>query len=353
MLPGQPASPSRWPFPPPGAQGEEMEDFSELNLIGRSPAFLSALNLIRKFAACDATVLVEGETGTGKELAARAIHYLGSRRDFPFIPVNCGALPDTLIENELFGHARGAFTDARDARQGLVAQAEGGTLFLDEIEALSIKGQVVLLRFLQDRAYRPLGARSQIDGNVRVVTASNTDLSDLVRSGALRRDLLYRLAVLSVRMPPLRERLGDVGILASHFLHRFSCQYRQIERALEADSARVIDSYSWPGNVRELENLLLRAFLLCDTERIRVRSEDLGIKTEAAIDTDALTHSGPSFASAKASAIAQFESNYLRRALSDADGNVTLAARRSGKERRSFGKLLKKHRIDRSQYTTD
>ena len=165
-----------------------MEDFSELNLIGQSPAFTDALRLIGRFAGCDAAVLVQGETGTGKELAARAIHYLSSRRGFPFIPVNCGALPDALVENELFGHVRGAYTDARESQSGLVADAEGGTLFLDEIEALSAKAQVVLLRFIQDREYRPLGGRSQLRGNVRdYCQASNADLPKLVRSGAFRK----------------------------------------------------------------------------------------------------------------------------------------------------------------------
>lgn len=330
-----------------------MEGFSELNLIGQSPAFVSALNLVKKFASCDATVLIQGETGTGKELAARAIHYLGERRNFPFIPVNCGALPDTLIENELFGHVRGAFTDARESQSGLVANAEGGTLFLDEIEALSAKGQVVLLRFLQDLGYRPLGARSQVTGDVRVITTSNTDLTELVRFGTFRQDLLYRLAILTVRMPALRERPGDAEILTRHFLRRFSRQYRQPERMLEVETIRLINNYAWPGNVRELENLIHRGFLLCEGSQMVIRAADFASTSVAGEGVDGLAQAGSSFAKGKARAIAQFESDYLRRALSDADGNVTLAARRSGKERRSFGKLLKKHRIDRSQFAAD
>src|SRR5712691_11776737 len=157
-----------------------MEDFGELNLVGHSPAFLDALELVKRTAGCDATVLVQGETGTGKELVARAIHYLGARRTFPFIPVNCGALPDSLVENELFGHVRGAFTDARDARRGLIAEAEGGTLFLDEIEVLSPKAQVALLRFLQDFEYRPLGGAEVRGADVRIIAASNANLGDLV-----------------------------------------------------------------------------------------------------------------------------------------------------------------------------
>src|SRR6185503_17069820 len=163
-----------------------MEDFGELNLVGHSPAFLRALELVKRSAGCDATVLVQGETGTGKELVARAIHYLGARRTFPFIPVNCGALPDTLVENELFGHARGAFTDARDARQGVIARAQGGTLFLDEVEALSHKAQVALLRFLEDFEYRPLGGGEVHTADVRIIAAGNADLAVAAKSGGFR-----------------------------------------------------------------------------------------------------------------------------------------------------------------------
>src|SRR5258706_4658136 len=197
-----------------------MEDFGELNLVGRSPAFLEVLELTKRFSACDATVLVQGETGTGKELVARAIHYLGARRNFPFIPVNCGALPDSLVESELFGHARGAFTDARDARRGLIAEAQGGTLFLDEIEVLTPKAQVALLRFLQDLEYRPVGGAVVHDANVRIIAASNANLGTLQSDGHFRKDLLFRLNVLSVDLPPLRERQSDVVFLAEIFLKR-------------------------------------------------------------------------------------------------------------------------------------
>ncbi len=329
-----------------------MEDLSALGLIGKSPAYVRAFSLIGKFATCDATVLVQGETGTGKELAARAVHYLGARRAYPFIPLNCGALPDSLIENELFGHARGAFTDARDAHRGLVASAEGGTLFLDEIEALSPKGQVVLLRFLQDGTYRPLGSHATVKGNVRVITASNVDLGILARTGRFRQDLLYRLAILTTQLPPLRQRSGAVSILARHFVRKFSRQYGRAEASIGAMSTELLDAHDWPGNVRELENLIHRLYLLCDDAEILVRPEDLNGGCLCGDDASRPMAS-LSFAQAKARAIARFESDYLRRVLGDAEGNVSLAARRAGKERRSFGKLLKKHRIDRSEYAAD
>ena len=174
-------------------------------MVGQSFAFREMLRLITRMAACDAPVLIEGETGTGKELAARAIHYQSARRDRPFIPVNCGAIPDSLIESELFGHRKGAFTDAKDNQPGLVTLAEGGTLFLDEIDALSPKGQVTLLRFLQDQEFRPLGARHVEHGNVRILAASNASLPLLAEKGAFRSDLLYRLRILCLELAPLRH----------------------------------------------------------------------------------------------------------------------------------------------------
>ena len=181
------------------------------NLIGCSPAFQEAVELIRHIAETDAPVLIEGETGTGKEVAARAIHYSGSRQDRAFVAVNCGALPEQLIENELFGHARGAYTDARAPQTGLVALADGGTLFLDEVESLCARGQVALLRFLQDLRYRPLGGQREEHANVRIIAATNVNLWQMVLAKQFRSDLYYRLQILFLRLPPLRERTGDPG----------------------------------------------------------------------------------------------------------------------------------------------
>src|SRR6185436_2379407 len=201
-------------------------------MLGRSVAFRIATAMIEKMSAFDAPVVIEGETGTGKELAARAIHYRGARAAGPFVPVNCGALPDTLVENELFGHARGAFTDARDARQGVIAQAQGGTLFLDEVEALSHKAQVALLRFLEDFEYRPLGGGEVRTADVRIIAAGNTDLGAAAKAGAFRQDLLFRLNVLPVDLPPLRVRGRDIVCLAEMFLQRFADQYGRAPKRL-------------------------------------------------------------------------------------------------------------------------
>jgi DNA-binding NtrC family response regulator len=324
-----------------------MEDFGDLNLVGQSPAFLYVLELTKKFSRCDATVLIQGETGTGKELVARAIHYLGVRREFPFIPVNCGALPDSLVESALFGHARGAFTDAREARRGLVAEAQGGTLFLDEIEVLSPKAQVAVLRFLQDHEYRPVGGAVVRDTNIRIIAASNANLEELVRENRFRKDLLFRLNVLSVNLPPLRERAGDVVVLAERFLRRLERQYCRPPRSIAPEATARLIGHDWPGNVRELENLIHREFLLTDEPTMHLRCLDPQ-KDAGPADTSQLTEL--SFRKAKATAIARFERAYITELLSRARGNISLAARMSGKERSRLGKLVKKYGLERASF---
>jgi two-component system, NtrC family, response regulator GlrR len=324
----------------------------ELKLVGRAQAFLRALALVERYSACDATVLIEGETGTGKELAARAIHYLGGRRDRPFVPVNCGSLPDPLAENELFGHERGAYTDARDARSGLVSQAHGGTLFLDEVEALSPRVQVALLRFLQDGQYRPVGGRLVSSEDVRIVASTNTSLHELVAKGLFRPDLLYRLTVLVVQMPPLRSRPGDVRILAEAFLRRFSLELQKPPKRLHPDALARLELYAWPGNVRELQNLLLRAFLTTDRDEILM--QDLGDKVSPSelvacvAREQARLVSG--FRAAKTQAIDAFEKLYLDELLSTTAGNITRAASLSRQHRTALSKLLKKHGINPERF---
>lgn len=207
-----------------------LEKLVKLNLIGQSPAFLGALELIKSLSQCEAPILIGGETGAEKEMAARAIHYFGLRRDYPFIPVNCGALSDTLLESELFGHERGAYTDAKEAQKGLVAQAQRRTLFLDKVESLSLKAQAALLRFLQSQEHKPLGSCRLKQADVRIIAASNADLPALVERGDFRQDLLFRLNVMSLPLPPLRERPGDAERLAEHFLYQYSLKYRRSPR---------------------------------------------------------------------------------------------------------------------------
>ena len=316
-------------------------------MIGNSEAFRQAVRLVDRIGRHDVAVLIDGETGTGKELAARAIHYKGQRRNLPFVAINCGAIPDSLIENELFGHDSGAFTDARLARKGLVECADGGTLFLDEVDALSAKAQVLLLRFLQDQHYRPLGGGDDRQANVRVIAATNADLRALCAQQKFRLDLYYRLCVVQLTMPPLRERDGDAVLLARHFAGRVITEHRIEQRTIGESSMSWFGSYAWPGNVRELENLVCRAVLLADDEVVElVRPDSRGAGAEIVVAGG----TGLDFARAKAVAMEQFERRYLETVLARARGNVTLAAQLAGKERRAMGKLMKKYALDRASY---
>lgn len=317
--------------------------------LGSSPVFLAAIRAIERIANCDATTLVQGETGTGKELAARAVHYLSARRDHPFVPVNCGAIPDGLFESELFGHSKGAFTDAKDSNLGLVAHAEGGTLFLDEIECLSPQRQVMLLRFLQDQLYRPIGGRPRA-ANVRVVAAGNQDLAQMMQAGEFRHDLYYRLALLTLTMPPLRERVGDPELLALHFIATGSQRFRVPAKPLHSSAIEWFDGYRWPGNVRELENLIYREIILSEAAEIRIDSALPGGLAEDRRRRDSRrtpSWSGMPYRRAKSIALKDFEQWYLVNLLTQTRGNVTAAARLAGKERRSFGRLLQKNGIDK------
>jgi len=317
----------------------EMHD----HFVGSSPVFQSWLRQLSRVAASSAPVLIEGETGSGKELAARAIHYRGERAAGPFVAVNCGALPDYLVEAELFGHERGAFTDAKAARRGLVAQADGGTLFLDEVDTLSPKAQVTLLRFLQDQRYRPLGSSRELVVDVRLIAATNQVLDDAVQHSRFRADLLYRLRILHLRIPSLRERGGDAEQLARHFVGVYCAKYGFPPKVFDEESLAFIRRHRWPGNVRELESWVHRELLMADGLLMRPagqRSTEAGALLDAAGALE-------SFCDAKAEAVRCFERAYVISALRQAEGNVTRAARLAGKERRAFGKLLKKHGIDR------
>jgi len=309
-------------------------------MIGQSEAFRAIRALIDKVAAFDAPVLIEGETGTGKELAARAIHYRGGRREGPLVPVNCGALPDQLMENELFGHHRGAFTDAREDQPGLVTLACGGTLFLDEVDTLTPKGQVTLLRFLQDQQFRPLGGRRDQQADVRIVAASNRCLDRQAESGEFRLDLLYRLKLMHLRLPPLRERYGDIPLLAEHFIRVGSARFGKAVRPLDPATLGWFEAYRWPGNIRELENLVHREFLLAEGAQI-------SIPAPAAVLASAPADAALTYRSAKIQAITEFECRFLAQLIKQAKGNVSAAARIGGTERRHLGRLLKKYRISK------
>ncbi|HYG48328.1 MAG TPA: sigma-54 dependent transcriptional regulator [Allosphingosinicella sp.] len=311
-------------------------------IVGRSPSFLDTLARVARLASHDVPVLIEGETGAGKEVVVRLLHYLSRRAGRPFVPVNAGAIADGLFENELFGHAAGAYTDAKARVKGLVEIAEGGTLFLDEIDALSGHGQVALLRFLQDGSYRPVGTGRDLTADVRVVAATNADLDSLLRAGSFRRDLYYRLSGVTVRIPPLRERAADVLPLAEHFLAECNARPGATVRTIGPELAGWLLAQSWPGNVRELRSVIENRFIMCDHEVLTPPGRP---------PTDAAATSPAGLSDAKARLISAFERHYLDRLMSRCEGNVSRAAASAGKERKTFSRLLRKYGIEREAFT--
>ncbi len=323
-------------------------------LIGTSRCFLQATGMIPLLSAAKSTVLISGETGTGKELFARAIHYTGGRRGKPFVPVNCAALPDDLIENELFGHSKGAFTGAFAEKHGLFHEADGGTLFLDEINSLSLTVQSKLLRVLQDQEFRPLGSTKSRQVDVKVLVASNMDLRHLVEMRQFREDLFHRLNVLSVVLPPLRDRREDILLLATHFLKVYAKEFGRGAITLGHSSKAKLLGYHWPGNVRELEGVMQRAVAMAAAEALEPHDLDLPTcekadflapTTEMASRMDTFDES--SFQKMKTKVIEEFERTYLCNLLSTHQGNISKAARAAKKERRAFQRLLHKHGLDR------
>jgi two-component system, NtrC family, response regulator GlrR len=317
-------------------------DFQSRQLIGSSPTFLQELKKIPLIAGCEANVLIVGETGTGKELYARAIHYSSPRAGKPFMPVNCGAIPVELVENELFGHTRGAFTSASSLQVGLIEEANGGTLFLDEIDCLPIFAQVKLLRFLQEKEYRPLGSPRMRRADVRVIAASNLNLPEAVDNGKVRQDLFYRLNIISLTLPPLRDRREDIPLLANHFLAKYARESQKDVVDFSQEALQTLMAHSWPGNIRELEHVIERAIVLCQTELIN--------ETDLSLPSARPGSPRESLQEAKAKEIARFEKSYIQGVLSISRGNITRAAQVARKNRRAFWQLIQKHQIDVSRF---
>jgi two-component system, NtrC family, response regulator GlrR len=315
------------------------------SLIGRSEVFLEAVRKLRLLAQSKAPVLISGETGSGKELFARAIHYQSARNSKPFIPINCGALPDDLFENELFGHTKGAYTHALSAEKGLIAEAEGGTLFLDEVDTLSLAAQVKLLRFLQSGEYRPLGAPRSSVANVRIIAATNADLRRHIAKKLFREDLHYRLNVLSLSIPPLRDRAIDVIDLAKHFIAVYAKEHSRSTPLLSEDALAALSSHSWPGNVRELEGVIQRTIVLSDSETLTAADlhfADAGV-SDVAPQSDL-------FRLGKVKAVRQFERTFIATLLAAHSGNISRAAKAAGKDRRSFQRLVNKYSLNRKSF---
>lgn len=319
--------------------------FGLSQILGRSKVVRDLHEKIDKISLCDVNVLISGESGTGKELAARAIHYLSLRAGNPFIPVNCSAIPESLFENELFGHVKGAFTDAHLQQIGLVKEAEGGTLFLDEIGAISPFIQAKLLRLLEDKGYKPLGDPRPRKADIRIIAATNRDLQGLVKEGKFRKDLFYRLNIVSLFIPPLRERKEDIQILVEYFVNKYSKQYNKPINKVTEDAMNSFVSYSWPGNIREIENKIQNIIVMSDTSVIRVEDTQFPVS-----EPESKEYKLEYFKSAKKEIIDSFEQNYLIQLLTEYRGDVVTAAKKAGKSRTALWNLLKKNNLSPKQF---
>jgi two-component system response regulator PilR (NtrC family) len=313
-------------------------------MIGKSPAMAALFDLVKTVARTGSTVLVSGESGTGKELVAKAIHTLSPRRDAAFVSVNCGALPETLLESELFGHLKGAFTDAHQNKKGLFEAAHRGTIFLDEIGETPPAMQVKLLRVLQDKRIRRLGDTEEVDVDVRVIAATNRPLDTLVRDGRLREDLFYRLCVIPVNLPPLRERRQDIPLLAEHFLHEFAREMAKKVTEISPEAMSALEGYLWPGNVRELENVMERAVALETTSAVLIGRLPESI-TRVGVPALPSIVIGNGFALERH--LQGIEAQLLRQALEQARWDRAQACRLLGVTPRSLRYLIRKHGVER------
>ncbi len=321
-------------------------------ILGGSEPIKKLRKQIERIASCDVSVLISGECGTGKELAARAIHYLSRRKMNPFVPVNCGAIPENLFENELFGHRKGAFTDATSNQEGLVKEARQGTLFLDEIGVITAYIQVKLLRLLQDKEFKPLGDARPQKADIRIVAATNKELRGLVKDGTFREDLFFRLNIVALTIPPLRERKKDIPLLVDHFLKKYSVQYSLPLKPLSKNTMVELEEYSWPGNVRELENKVQHAIVMATGPELTCADFQLnGVSHNRDFSTSSSTITGlQEFKEAKQKAIEDFEQNYLVSLMEIFRGDVVEAAQKAGKSRTALWNLLSKYRIHPKQF---
>jgi DNA-binding NtrC family response regulator len=320
------------------------------NVIGRSPAMAQVFELVKKAARSEANILILGESGTGKELIARAVHANSPRAPHAFIPVDCASLPENLLESELFGHEKGAFTGAIRAKPGLMEMADGGTLFLDEIAELPLGLQSKLLRALQERQIRRVGGTGLVDVDVRVVSATNRDVREALVKGTFREELYYRVNVIEIRLPPLRERAGDIPLLVQAFLRRYGQGRVQ---SCDADAMTALEAYRWPGNVRELQNVVERACALADGATLtredlpehvlaggRPGAAEAGMPADMRMDAAALP-----LKEAKEQWMGVLEASYLRQLLDRHQGNISAAAKAAGIDRKTFHRLVTKHGV--------
>lgn len=302
-------------------RGELARSYGLPNIVAADPKMMAVLEMLEQVADSPATVLITGESGTGKDLIARALHFSSSRRDAPFIPINCAAIPENLIESELFGFVKGAFTDARQGKTGLFVAARGGTLFLDEIGEMPLPLQPKLLRVMDDKRVRPLGATEETPIDVRIVAATNTDLDRAIDEGRFRSDLYYRIATVTLAVPPLRERPEDLPLLIKHFLVRASAEAGKPTLRVEPDAMESLMRYRWPGNVRELQNAIQRGIVLCRNDRLTVKDLPPRVVSTGIPSTKLFED-----VVARRVSLDQVEREYVRSVLESVDGNKTEAA---------------------------
>lgn len=315
-------------------------------IVGTSPRLRKVLELVKKIASTDANVLVLGESGTGKELIARVLHMNSRRKDGPFVPVDCASLPEHLLESELFGHEKGAFTDAYSSRPGIFEYAQGGTIFLDEIGDMPLSLQAKLFRVLQERQVRRLGANRLTPVDVRVVSATNKDLKSEVEARRFREELYFRLNVIALEIPPLKEREGDVPLLAKHFAEHFSRSNHRKISGISSKAMQILESYGWPGNVRELQNAIERAVVLAEGGMIEAR--DLPDSIRGSIRNGSSASNGLlPYKEAKREKLAVFDKEYLADLLVRHQGNVSQAAEEAGIDRKTIHRMLSKHGLER------
>ena len=322
-------------------------------LVGNSAPIREVTRMIEAVAYSATTVLITGESGTGKELVARALHSRSPRKAQPFVALNCGALTETLLESELFGHVKGAFTGAQRDQRGLFDAADGGTIFLDEIGDIPLATQVRLLRVLQEGEIKRVGSADAIKVDVRVIAATHRDLPKLVKAGRFREDLFYRLNVINIQLPALRERVEDVPLLAHHFLRRYADRLGKKVRTLSPEAIELLCGYRWPGNVRELENAVERAVVLCRGDAVTppdlppaVTGRTAPLVRDAPAAGDDAAWLSMSYAAAKEQALRRFEKTYVEALMKACDSNISAAARKAGMDRSNFKRVLRKYRSD-------
>jgi DNA-binding NtrC family response regulator len=310
--------------------------FGMENIVGESPVMREVFDVVKQVAPARATVLLTGESGTGKELIAKAIHQLSPRAKSPLVTVHPAGLPSTLLESELFGHERGAFTGAHERRLGRVEQAQGGTLFLDEIGEIDAALQIKLLRFLGERTFERLGSNKTFTSDVRLITATNKDLAAMVKAGTFREDLFFRLRVVEIHLPPLRDRMMDVPLLAQAFLGEFARENGKPVKDFTADAMEMLLQHGWPGNVRELRTAIEHAVVLCRGERVSARDLPPSVRASSAPAAPATTLFARNDLTVK-----EAEKQLIIRALKETKGNRTQAAKKIGMSRRTFYRKLK------------